>query len=356
MKKSQSIFLLSGLVPLVAAPIAIVASCSNDTTATTTFSLKGAEVTLAGLTDEQKELNQYVSDTAKLSQLIVAKKAEIFNNPPADLAASQVEIVGAVTPDTTAGSLSFKLKVKSTANPPTDLIAETGLVLKGFATAQTGQQAYTITLAKTDGQYSATEVPAVAQKPISEITDDASVKAFVIANKDKFFTFKANEVANFNWETNLTITQTNVDSGQKSVTFTLTLNNSTNAGGKIENQQITVTGFAEATPPAVQPYTITLTKTNGQYSATEVPAVAQKPISEITDDASVKAFVIANKDKFFTFKANEVTNFNWETNLTITQTNVDSGQKSVTFTLTLNNSTNAGGKIENQQITVTGFQ
>ena len=242
MKKSQSIFLLSGLVPLVAAPIAIVASCSNDTPATTTFSLKGAEVTLNNLTDQEKELSQY-NDAAKLSQLIVAKKAEIFNNPPADLAASQVEIVGAVTPDTTAGSLSFKLKVKSTANPPTDLIGETGLVLKGFATTQTGQQAYTITLTKTDGQYSATEVPAVAQKPISEITNDADVKAFVIANKDKFFTFKANEVTNFNWETNLTITQTNVDSGQKSVTFTLTLNNSTNAGGKIENQQITVTGF-----------------------------------------------------------------------------------------------------------------
>ena len=31
MKKSQSIFLLSGLVPLVAAPIAIVASCSSET-------------------------------------------------------------------------------------------------------------------------------------------------------------------------------------------------------------------------------------------------------------------------------------------------------------------------------------
>ena len=136
MKKSQSIFLLSGLVPLVAAPIAIVASCSNDTAATTTFSLKGAEVTLSNLTDQKKELNQYVSDTAKLSQLIVAKKAEIFNNPPADLAASQVEIVGSVTQDATAGSLSFRLKVKTTATPPTDLIAETGLVLKGFATTQ----------------------------------------------------------------------------------------------------------------------------------------------------------------------------------------------------------------------------
>ena len=43
MKKSQSIFLLSGLVPLVAAPIAIVTSCSNDTTAVKTESQVEAE-------------------------------------------------------------------------------------------------------------------------------------------------------------------------------------------------------------------------------------------------------------------------------------------------------------------------
>ena len=36
MKKCQSILLLSGFVPLVAAPIVIVASCSNDTTTSTT--------------------------------------------------------------------------------------------------------------------------------------------------------------------------------------------------------------------------------------------------------------------------------------------------------------------------------
>ena len=35
MKKSQSILLLSGFVPLVAAPIIIVASCSNSETTPT---------------------------------------------------------------------------------------------------------------------------------------------------------------------------------------------------------------------------------------------------------------------------------------------------------------------------------
>ena len=194
MKKSQSIFLLSGLVPLVAAPIAIVASCSNDTTATTTFSLKGAEVTLNNLTDLEKELSQY-SDAAKLSQLIVAKKTEIFNNPPADLAANQVEIVGTVTQDATAGSLSFKLKVKSTANPLTDLIAETGLVLKGFATTQTGQQTYTITLTK--NALNGDDLAEIKTKPITDYNDVPKVKKLVLDNKKAFFTFNDQEVTSF---------------------------------------------------------------------------------------------------------------------------------------------------------------
>ena len=51
MKKSQSIFLLSGLVPLVAAPIAIVASCSSDNTTTTSQNAQ----------DEVKRLNDLIT-------------------------------------------------------------------------------------------------------------------------------------------------------------------------------------------------------------------------------------------------------------------------------------------------------
>ena len=137
MKKSQSIFLLSGFVPLVAAPIAIVASCSNDTAATT-FGLK-TNVTLTGLTDNEKDPNQYVgaNNKQKLANLIVAKKDQIFNNPPADLKAEQIQITSDVTANVNNGSLTFKLKVVSTATPPTDLIAETDVSLQGFATTQT---------------------------------------------------------------------------------------------------------------------------------------------------------------------------------------------------------------------------
>ena len=137
MKKSQSIFLFSGLVPLVAAPIAIVASCSSDT-ATTTFSLK-TNVTLTGLADDQKDPNQYAGadNKQKLAELIVAKKDQIFNNPPADLKAEQIQITNDVTANTNDGSLTFKLKVVSTATPPTDLIGETDVTLKGFTATQT---------------------------------------------------------------------------------------------------------------------------------------------------------------------------------------------------------------------------
>ena len=138
MKKSQSIFLLSGLVPLVAAPIAIVASCSSDTAATTTFSLKGTDITLSNLTDQEKVLSQYTGDSKdSLINLILAKKAEIFNNPPADLKNTQIEIPGTVTADETVGSLTFEFKVKSSTENTADLISLTRVVLKGFATTQT---------------------------------------------------------------------------------------------------------------------------------------------------------------------------------------------------------------------------
>ena len=137
MKKSQSIFLLSGLVPLVAAPITIVASCSNDTAATTTFSLKGTDITLNNLSDQEKALNQYTGSSKEpLVNLILAKKAEIFNNPPADLKNTQIEIPGTVTADEKVGSLTFEFKVKSPAENTADLIPLTKVVLKGFATTQ----------------------------------------------------------------------------------------------------------------------------------------------------------------------------------------------------------------------------
>ena len=138
MKKSQSIFLLSGLVPLVAAPIAIVASCSSDTTATTTFSFKGTDITLSNLSDQEKVLSQYTGNSkGPLINLILAKKAEIFNNPPADLKNTQIEIPGAVTADEKVGSLTFEFKVKSPTENTTDLIPLTKVILKGFNTTQT---------------------------------------------------------------------------------------------------------------------------------------------------------------------------------------------------------------------------
>ena len=65
MKKSQSIFLLSGLVPLVAAPIAIVASCSNDTTAVKT--------------ETQQEIDRLNKDVIQSSKLKI-KEGTVFND------------------------------------------------------------------------------------------------------------------------------------------------------------------------------------------------------------------------------------------------------------------------------------
>ena len=358
MKKSQSIFLLSGLVPLVAAPVAIVASCSSDSTATT-FSLK-TNVTLTGLADNEKDPNQYAGadNKKKLADLIFAKKDQIFNNPPADLKVDQIQITNDVTANTNDGSLTFKLKVISTATPTTDLIAETDVVLKGFTANQTGQQQYTITLTK--NTFNATDIAEIGTKPITDFDNETKVKTFVLANKSTFFTFDSNQIGNFDWENNLTITNVNADTttdpNAHKLTFTLKLAKATNTGTNIENQQITVTGFQQT--PQTSAYTITLTKNT--FNATDIAEIGTKPITDFDNETKVKTFVLANKSTFFTFDSNQIGNFDWENNLTITNVNADTttdpNAHKLTFTLKLAKATNTGTNIENQQITVTGFQ
>ena len=80
MKKSQSIFLLSGLVPLVAAPIVIVASCSNDTTTPTdskyTVAFNANKSFPFG--DSAKPSNDSTFNEQWVKNKVIEKKAEIF--------------------------------------------------------------------------------------------------------------------------------------------------------------------------------------------------------------------------------------------------------------------------------------
>ena len=127
MKKSQSIFLLSGFVPLVAAPIAIVASCSNDTTTVKSESQVEAE-RLNGLIQSSK-----IKILSGKETLNDAMLTEISNNPnkllddyldKKELALNEekftyniAELAG-VEPkqDTTAKTISFKFRVVNKTN------------------------------------------------------------------------------------------------------------------------------------------------------------------------------------------------------------------------------------------------
>ena len=131
MKKSQSIFLLSGLVPLVAALIAIVASCSNDTTAVKSESQIEAE-RLNGVIQSSKIKileDKKVLDDAKLKDLKdnpnkllseyldkneLALKEDKFTYNIIDLADAQPK-QGSATP-TQPKTLSFKFRVVNKTN------------------------------------------------------------------------------------------------------------------------------------------------------------------------------------------------------------------------------------------------
>ena len=126
MKKSQSIFLLSGLVPLVAAPIAIVASCSSETKTESQVEaerlngliqsskikiLSGKETLNDALLAEIKATpDKLLSDYLDKNEL--ALKEDKFTYNVIDLAEVQPKQDANLQPKT----LSFKFKVTNKTN------------------------------------------------------------------------------------------------------------------------------------------------------------------------------------------------------------------------------------------------
>ena len=126
MKKSQSIFLLSGLVPLLAAPIAIVASCSdtvksesqveaerlNGLIQSSKIKIQEGKQTLddAKLTEIKNDPNKLLSDYLDKGEL--ALKEDKFTYNIIDLAEVQPKQDANLQPKT----FSFKFKVTNKAN------------------------------------------------------------------------------------------------------------------------------------------------------------------------------------------------------------------------------------------------
>ena len=89
-------------------------------------------IELSSLTQEEKEMTQYVRDKTKLIKLIVAKQDQIFEtNYYNNLTENQIEIDGDVEVEN--GSLLFKMKVKANPNFNTYLLDER-TKLSGFIT------------------------------------------------------------------------------------------------------------------------------------------------------------------------------------------------------------------------------
>ena len=105
------------------------------------FGLKDLIIELSGLTQEQKEGRQYVNDHSKLVKLIFEKKDQIFEtNGYYNLTdEKQIQITSNVR-DFTSGELSFRIKVKDSADPNASVLIDNKDVwLAGFERSRFGR-------------------------------------------------------------------------------------------------------------------------------------------------------------------------------------------------------------------------
>ena len=129
MKLNQGRLFVAAAIPVVLAPVSLVIACGQTTTTLTMLSLK-TDLTLT-LDEAQKEPLQYFNDQNKLATLIVAKKDEIFVNPPNQLSVEQIVILDGIQVDA-QGQLSFKLKIKASPESAQNILETTPVILKGF--------------------------------------------------------------------------------------------------------------------------------------------------------------------------------------------------------------------------------
>ena len=337
MKKSQSIFLLGGLVPLVAVPIAIVASCSNDTTVTKTESRVEAE-RLNGLIQSSKikilDNKQPLDDT---------KLAEINNDPnkllndyldKKELALNEekfsyniIELAG-VEPkqDTTAKTISFKFRVvnKTNINETYDSVvasvayqyqttgqnpgAEQTLVNNAIAEIEKAHQAKTFKLKDAKQTISQSEIDTLKSNPenfLTQYTDglpqfDSALKAIV----------KANNFSVADKTTNLRQQQAGK---QQTITFKVTVSHT---AAKIESdtKNLTFDFTLQAPPAAVNQET----QVNAEVAVADLSLTPPAPNKTQIQTLITEAKILEKKDVIFSQGADlitansDITTITWE--------------------------------------------
>ena len=347
MKKSQSIFLLSGLVPLVAAPIAIVASCSNDTTAVKSESQVEAE-RLNGLIQSSK-----IKILSGKETLNDAMLAEINNNPnkllsdyldKKELALNEekftyniAELAG-VEPkqDTTAKTISFKFRVvnKTNAGETYDSVvasvayqyqatgqnpsAEQTLVNNAVAEIEKAHQAKTFKLKPAKETIAKNDIDALAANPanfLSEYTDGLPQ-----INSPLSATVKKGNLS-FAPKQSLTRQQ----QAQHTITFKVTVSHTT---AKVESDTQNLT-FDFTLQDTASPNKVATAAKTG-VTATALGLQADKvPVAQTKLN---QAWVVANITKLLDGDQ-EVTADNDTLALTVTPNNQDSTKLTLSFKL-----------------------
>ena len=133
MKKSQNILLFSALIPIVAAPIAIVASCAGETQSSTyTVAAVNQSIVRPKLTDEMKAKKASEVTTADIKNIIKNDPGSLFvvtsGKVPDTFWDANLTIgttgtgaaagTNGITPNQKKGAVSFVYSLKESTNKP----------------------------------------------------------------------------------------------------------------------------------------------------------------------------------------------------------------------------------------------
>ncbi len=175
--------------------------------------------------------------------------------------------------------------------------------------------------------------------------DNEWIKNKVIENKDSIFSIN-NEPADFDWNSNLSISEVNPSNSNGELSFKCSLNKSDQNSQTID-KTITFTGFK--TQQVNNNYSIVFNNNSSSYRLGDSTILPSS-----IDGEWIKNKIIDNKNSIFSI-SNEPANFDWSNNLSISNINADDSNGELSFNCSLYKS-NQNGQTIDKTITFTGFK
>ena len=172
------------------------------------------------------------------------------------------------------------------------------------------------------------------------------IKNKVIENKTSIFSIN-NEPTDFDWNSNLSISDVNASNSNGELSFKCSLNKSDQNGQTID-KTITFTGFK--TQQINNNYSIVFKDTTS-YAFGDNTILPSNVNSQW-----IMNKIIDNKNSIFSI-SNEPANFDWRNNLSISSINPNNSNGQLSFNVTLNSATDnpANASTISKQLTFTGF-